>query len=303
MSCLKPLRLQNPLYSKNVRVNHKYRLSETIEVPCGRCLLCHITKQQWLIDAGNYELKKNNFASFLTLTYDDRHLHLVDQPDKTKLATLEYKDILKFIRKIRDELDIKFSYIYAGEYGQNPKDGILPRPHFHIALFGVDYLTYGKKMQEYWYHGLCDVKPVESGCVRYIVKYLDKHIDDKTDYERLGIKKPRCRHSNAFGFGLVYDNLDDVKQNNYTYVSRHNKRLPIPSYLMRKIFGKALPKFESIRYQMLHDYALVPKNGKYFTLKEINDFKKNKIKLTYSRLQSKMIENRIAIPYEEIKND
>lgn len=63
----------------------------------------------------------------LTLTYDEDHLPLHGQ--------LYKEDLQRFFKRLRKNFS-KFRYVAAGEYGDLSR-----RPHFHIALFGVDFLS------------------------------------------------------------------------------------------------------------------------------------------------------------------
>ncbi|UOF78992.1 replication associated protein [Microviridae sp.] len=64
-------------------------------------------------------------SCMLNLTYDDANL-----PDHGQL----YKDHLqRFFKRMR-KAGYKFRYVASGEYGEKTR-----RPHFHIALFGVDF--------------------------------------------------------------------------------------------------------------------------------------------------------------------
>jgi len=64
----------------------------------------------------------------LNLTYDDAHLPPHGQLEKT--------DIQKFFKRMR-KAGYKFRYVASGEYGDASR-----RPHFHIALFGVDFSSH-----------------------------------------------------------------------------------------------------------------------------------------------------------------
>ena len=64
-------------------------------------------------------------SCMLNLTYSDAFL-----PEHGQL----YKDDLqRFFKRLR-KAGFKFRYVASGEYGDQSR-----RPHFHIALFGVDF--------------------------------------------------------------------------------------------------------------------------------------------------------------------
>lgn len=64
-------------------------------------------------------------SSFLTLTYDDQHLPPYGQ--------LVKKDLQDFFKRLRYFYG-RFRYVACGEYGELSR-----RPHFHVALFGMDF--------------------------------------------------------------------------------------------------------------------------------------------------------------------
>ena len=62
---------------------------------------------------------------FLTLTYDDAHL-----PEHGQLVK---RDLQLFFKRLRKNVG-PFRYVACGEYGELKR-----RPHFHVALFGLDF--------------------------------------------------------------------------------------------------------------------------------------------------------------------
>lgn len=66
-------------------------------------------------------------SCMLNLTYDDAHL--------PKHGQLVKADLQKFFKRLR-KAGFKFRYVASGEYGDASR-----RPHFHIALFGVDFAS------------------------------------------------------------------------------------------------------------------------------------------------------------------
>lgn len=62
---------------------------------------------------------------FLTLTYDDLNL--------PRFGQLVKRDLQLFFKRLR-KITGPFRYVACGEYGELKR-----RPHFHVALFGVDF--------------------------------------------------------------------------------------------------------------------------------------------------------------------
>ena len=67
----------------------------------------------------------HSVSCMLNLTYDDDHL--------PKYGQLVKSDLQRFFKRMR-KAGYKFRYVASGEYGD-----VSRRPHFHIALFGVDF--------------------------------------------------------------------------------------------------------------------------------------------------------------------
>lgn len=288
MACLYPFRLRNPQYSKFEWINVKYNLKKYIEVPCGRCLLCRVSRRTWLSAAGEYEFSKSRSSAFVTLTYSDFHLArncLVMQKDGRPLASLRRSDLQDFLRELRRVR--KFFYLAAGEYGQNPVSSDIPRPHYHIVLLGFDFYRDKKLLHKIWSKGIVDCRAVSRGAFRYVAKYLDKY-NDFSDFDVLGLERPFICHSQGFGRGLIFDNLDDVISNNYTYVYK-NRRFPIPSYYRRKLFGIRKPDFSSITYEMFHKYHIPYDIGSTYFFTTINKFRKYKAELQYERARQQLL--------------
>lgn len=72
-----------------------------------------------------HEMVMHDASCMLNLTYDDDHLPVYGQ--------LLKDDLQKFFKRLRKQ-GYKFKYVASGEYGDESR-----RPHFHIALFGVDF--------------------------------------------------------------------------------------------------------------------------------------------------------------------
>lgn len=72
-----------------------------------------------------HEASTHDHNCFLTLTYDDANL--------PRHGQLLKRDLQLFFKRLR-KLTGPFRYVACGEYGD-----LRRRPHFHVALFGVDF--------------------------------------------------------------------------------------------------------------------------------------------------------------------
>lgn len=117
----------------------------TLECPCGGCLPCRINRRRvWALRIC-LESFKHRDSCFVTLTYDDGHV-------PSELVKSHYQGFLKRLRKAVAPRKIRF--FLAGEYGE-----LSGRPHFHLAIFGLDRYTAGGHdgrggvVQDCWYVG------------------------------------------------------------------------------------------------------------------------------------------------------
>ncbi|QXP44339.1 MAG: replication initiator protein [Arizlama microvirus] len=92
---------------------------------CGQCMECRLAySREWAIRM-SHESRMHTASCFLTLTYDDAHLPRFGQLHKSHLQD--------FFKRLRYHVG-PFRYVACGEYGELKR-----RPHFHVALFGMDF--------------------------------------------------------------------------------------------------------------------------------------------------------------------
>lgn len=100
------------VYPRSVR-NPKTRLF--MYVPCGHCIACRVAKtREWKLRL-MMENKSWKESCFITLTYDDDHLHLTPCGH----ATLWPSDIQNFFKRVRTNLHrwkMKHDEEYASDY-------------------------------------------------------------------------------------------------------------------------------------------------------------------------------------------
>ena len=118
-------------------------------VGCGQCIECKLNySRQWatrcMIEKQKYKPEE---CFFLTITYDDEHIHFSETYNKETGeiitgATLFKEDMREFWDKVRHYYGYKetkdhgktkkMKYINAGEYGPATQ-----RPHYHAIVFGL----------------------------------------------------------------------------------------------------------------------------------------------------------------------
>jgi len=150
-----------------------------IELPCGQCILCRLEHaRQWAVRI-THEAQRHKESSFITLTYDDKHV-----PEHN---SLDYKrDMQPFWKRLRKEYG-KISYYAVGEYGEKNL-----RPHYHIILFNHDFpdktlfsnknkqkLFTSPTLSNLWPHGFSTTGAVTFQSAAYCARYTLKKIGGK----------------------------------------------------------------------------------------------------------------------------
>lgn len=125
-------------YDSFISDNCKSFIGKYIEIPCGQCLECRLEYSRQWANRCILEAKDHKENCFVTLTYDDLNVPVVDDVDPetgeiVKFKTLVKEDLQKFIKRLRKRLpeDVKIRYFAAGEYGDQTY-----RPHYHLIIFG-----------------------------------------------------------------------------------------------------------------------------------------------------------------------
>lgn len=186
MPCYGPL---TGYYSKEVEESGKRKIvfrkdkSHTglpVQVPCGQCVGCRLERaRQWAVRL-DHERKLHKASSFLTLTYDDKHL--------PAWGNVSVRDVQLFNKRLRKFMDGELVKFYACvEYGDENK-----RPHAHMILFGYDFkedrrfFTRNKRdeplytsatLEGLWQNGHCIIGDVSFESAAYVARYCVKKIN------------------------------------------------------------------------------------------------------------------------------
>lgn len=213
-------------------------------VPCRRCANCIAdTRSQW-VDRCAYAYRQFGCGAFLTFTYDDSHVHVVRSPaDDSIRATLSLRDLQIFFKCLRQYIHLhdldspliqaKFKYLAVGEYGEH--GSVFPRPHYHVLTFGLDFAAVQPFLGRFWKHGYYKSLPILDGAFNYVLKYMDKQLRGSAAvdaYDVHGISRPFRVQSVGLGSGLYKSVFGD----DFRYVGRHKKLVPIPSYYKSKYY-------------------------------------------------------------------
>ena len=144
---------------------------------CGQCVECRLAySREWAIRI-THEQMMHEKSCMLNLTYDDDNLPAYGQLHKRHLQL--------FFKRLR-KAGYKFRYVASGEYGEKTR-----RPHFHIALFGVDFsddrIVFGRAaggdrtyisnaVSRYWTAGNHLIGSLNFESAAYIARYIMKKL-------------------------------------------------------------------------------------------------------------------------------
>lgn len=169
----------------------RYDTVRSLQVPCGQCVGCRLERsRQWAMRClHESSLYKRN--SFITLTYDDKHL-----PEN---GSLRYEDFQLFMKRLRKRFKYSIRFYMCGEYGEN-----FGRPHFHACLFNHDFddkvfwktagkgskLYRSKALEELWPFGFSSVGDVNFESAAYVARYIMKKITGDAAATHYGVVDP-----------------------------------------------------------------------------------------------------------------
>lgn len=254
-------------------------------VPCGHCLACRIDRRNewtWRILAACRDKK----AVFVTLTINNDNL--IPRPvydkehDRHFLGSLYVKSVQDFFKRLRVNIsrssyeNKSIKYYVCGEYGERDF-----RPHYHAIIIG---LSCGKPLscdegdipliRKSWPFGFIECKPASKGSIRYVLKYLDKELADKSYYSSLGLQPPFHTSSKGMGADWILENQDSLRESNGTFFFDGAWR-PIPRYYKEKIFTR--DELAAMSYETQMDSGMLLcglgfKHANPSKVRAVNDF-------------------------------
>lgn len=117
-------------------------ITDFVQIPCGQCIGCRLEYSRQWANRCLLEMKYHENSYFITLTYNEAHVPLVDvyDPDSGELhqnMTLVKRDFQLWMKRLRRAYFAKtgktIRFYGAGEYGDQ-----YGRPHYHTIVFGLD---------------------------------------------------------------------------------------------------------------------------------------------------------------------
>lgn len=171
----------NPLTGKHPLTNNPLKAinsTNPITIPCGGCVGCRLDRADQLATRCMHEAQMHRANSFLTLTYDDKHL-----PEDYSVNKREVQLFMKRLRKHTGASKLRF--LAVGEYGEQTL-----RPHYHLLIFGHDFSADRKlirqgefgnsftspALEKLWTFGMSELGSVTYKSAAYCARYSMKKI-------------------------------------------------------------------------------------------------------------------------------
>ena len=154
------------------------RPTANLALPCGTCLGCQSARATQWAHRCSHEASRTPYNTFLTLTYDDKHLPTNGHLDARAL-TLFVKRLRKCVSRhsgdIRSDSSTNVRYFACGEYGSQTE-----RPHYHALLFNCAFPPQEKVskdlyaadiLRELWPYGDHRFGTATPAAANYIAQY------------------------------------------------------------------------------------------------------------------------------------
>lgn len=245
MRCLKPISIKNPLFDKRMDV------PMYIQVPCGKCPACLITKRSDWYSRFQVESRHSAVVYFVTLTYSG---------DNPKFDKKHIQDFHKRLRKRLDSLGVKMRFYLGAEYGSQTL-----RPHYHSLYFLDGFLScdvFRSLCETCWSYGFISCDFSSPARMNYVAKYLinpisaedlsnlldiDVDCPDDSDKDKIVtsdgvvLDKPFAMMSRNPGIGYQY--VQECKNNNFYrpyYRDNHNSKRHLSRFYVDRIFSDRL---------------------------------------------------------------
>lgn len=204
--------------------------------PCGNCILCRIEQARQTAVRITHEATLHLQNSFITLTYNDKHL--------PALGGLHYEDLTAFWKRARYHYG-ELSYYAVGEYGEKSN-----RPHYHACVFGHDFfegsvilkeapnrLWTNPQLNQIWGLGHVVIGTLDHNTASYTAGYILKKQRAKQRYcvidtetgESITVNAPRAFMSRNIGRGW-YDKWNQGLQDHDRVIINGKPQKPPKAY-------------------------------------------------------------------------
>lgn len=231
MQCLSPMTIRNPVNTGK----------QFIKVPCGKCEACLQNRAaQWYVRL-LMQQRYSKYATFVTLTYNDEHLPLRVTEDGVIVADVCREDIRHYHARLRKALgpdkSKQLKYFLVSEYGPNPTNGWLHRPHYHGIYFNLAPNDY-EILKNAWKAGFVTFSSLTEGRIRYVSGYITEKLFVPPDVERLF-----AFISNGIGKDYIeaYREFHSDRMDRF-FVPIEGSKHPLPRYYKERLYSDSMRK-------------------------------------------------------------
>ena len=238
---------------------------ELLKLPCGTCMDCRMNyAREWAMRCvAESQIWKYNY--FLTLTYNDENLPVVNEKTGEILdhSTLRPSHIVQFCKSLRQNFSrrghVGIRFFMAGEYGDKSF-----RPHYHMIVFNLplnDLIFYKKSklgflyytspsLERIWNKGFVVVGDLTAASAAYTARYCLKKCKDlySDKYDSLGIipEYTNCSRRPGIGWAWYEMNKDKLFLEGFVPVSDGEKSVNIRPI---RYFKKMYKDYNSYTYE------------------------------------------------------
>lgn len=183
MACFSPLEaFRKPGQKQLIFNGTAQQYGVPLKIPCGQCIGCKLERsRQWAMRCVHEsQLSADNM--FITLTYDDAHLH----PNHSLVP----QHLTDFHKRLHNRLlrsrGQGIRYFACGEYGESTR-----RPHYHTLIFNYwfpdarhhgtsksgERLYVSSELTSLWPYGYSNFGTVTFESAAYVARYCVKKLD------------------------------------------------------------------------------------------------------------------------------
>jgi len=267
MPCYRPIRAYRR-ESGEIKFSEAPRDVESLELGCGRCVGCRLTRVSSWANRCTHESELFERNCMVNLDYSDDHL-----PEH---GSLKYRDVQRFLKRLRkSERGFEASpngkypirFFMVGEYGFKSW-----RPHYHMLLFNYDFrdkYAWGRsvsgddtyrsaKLEELWPYGHSVLGIVTPASAAYVAGYCLKKVmgraasdefyswTDEATGEVCSVRPEFCVMSRRPGVGAWW--YDKYKSDVLPcdYVVRDGRKSKVPRFYQQRYMEAEPMSFEDV---------------------------------------------------------
>jgi len=272
LPCFKPLsafQYYNPETNKRAIAFGKHPnwdTAKTLDLPCGQCIGCRLNRSLRWAARLMHEASLHEKNSFLTLTYDQKHVPMD--------GSLNVKHFQDFMKKLRKSNGAPLRFFHCGEYGERHQ-----RPHYHCILFGEDFSSdrepgkptqsglpqwHSPRLTKIWGmgdHTQQSIGEVSFESAAYVARYCLKKITGESAADHYHGRKPEyVTMSRRPGIGKGWVDkwgFDNIYRADHV-IMREKEMMPPPFYdkLLEKADPELFKKIKMARSARSKDFAL-----------------------------------------------